>query len=59
MFLLKKKTSLPSAAEALPGRAERMPIPAKHFVLGTPLDGDFLGMKLAMFGMGCVWGAER
>lgn len=59
MFLLKKKTSLPSAAEALPGRGERMPIPAKHFVLGTPLDGDFLGMELAMFGMGCFWGAER
>jgi peptide-methionine (S)-S-oxide reductase len=48
-----------SEAEALPGRDERMPVAAKHFVHGTPLDGDFDGMQLAQFGMGCFWGAER
>jgi peptide-methionine (S)-S-oxide reductase len=36
-----------------------MPVPAAHFVLGVPLDGPFPGLELAMFGMGCFWGAER
>jgi peptide-methionine (S)-S-oxide reductase len=51
---------LPTRAEALPGRAERMPLPARHFVRGTPLDGPFAaGTEHAIFGMGCFWGAER
>src|SRR5205085_5257879 len=41
------------------GRAERMPIPAKHVVNGAPLEGPFPGKELAMFGMGCFWGAEK
>lgn len=53
------KTTMPSPSEALPGRSERMPVPARHAVLGTPLDGDFPGMAMAMFGMGCFWGVER
>ena len=45
---------------ALPGRAEKMPVSAKHAVLGTPLAPPFPdGMQLALFGMGCFWGAER
>jgi peptide-methionine (S)-S-oxide reductase len=37
-----------------------MPVPARHFVLGTPLEGPFPdGLEQAMFGMGCFWGAER
>jgi hypothetical protein len=35
-----------------------MPIPDRHFVNGAPLDGKFPGLELAMFGMGCFWGAE-
>jgi peptide-methionine (S)-S-oxide reductase len=54
------KRALPSAAEALAGRATRMPIPERHFVKGTPLAPPFPeGMQLALFAMGCFWGAER
>jgi peptide-methionine (S)-S-oxide reductase len=53
------KTTMPSPSEALPGRSERMPVPARHAVLDAPLDGAFPGMAMAMFGLGCFWGAER
>jgi peptide-methionine (S)-S-oxide reductase len=37
-----------------------MPVPARHFVNGNPLDGPFPeGYEMAMFGLGCFWGAER
>lgn len=37
-----------------------MPVPEKHFVLGTRLEPPFpAGMELALFGMGCFWGAEK
>jgi peptide-methionine (S)-S-oxide reductase len=56
----KKKLSLPTAAEALPGRSTRMPVPAQHFVNGHRLEPPFpAGMRLALFGLGCFWGAER
>jgi peptide-methionine (S)-S-oxide reductase len=50
---------IPSAAEALPGRAEAMPVPEQHFVLNTPLQGPFPGKRQIQFGMGCFWGAEK
>jgi peptide-methionine (S)-S-oxide reductase len=54
------KSKLPAAGEALPGRAEKMPVPAHHFVSGAPLESPFpAGIALATFGMGCFWGAER
>jgi peptide-methionine (S)-S-oxide reductase len=61
MFSLrKKKLEIPTAAEALPGRTQEMPVPARHFVNGHPLAPPFpAGMQLAMFGMGCFWGVER
>ncbi len=60
MLFARNKLKLPSAADALPGRAERMPIGQAHFVSGAPLDGPFAdGVRMAMFGMGCFWGAER
>jgi peptide-methionine (S)-S-oxide reductase len=54
------KPSLPTKAEALPGRAERMPVPDAHFVNHHPLQPPFpAGLQQALFGMGCFWGAER
>ncbi|MEI8333909.1 MAG: peptide-methionine (S)-S-oxide reductase MsrA [Chloroflexota bacterium] len=54
------KLRLPSRAEALPGRPEPILDPGVHTVLGTPLDGPFPpGTALAVFGMGCFWGAEK
>jgi peptide-methionine (S)-S-oxide reductase len=52
--------TLPTPAEALPGRAERMAVPAAHVVSGAPLEPPFpAGLSQALVGMGCFWGAER
>jgi peptide-methionine (S)-S-oxide reductase len=60
MFGVKKKLVLPSRDDALPGRVDIMPVPAAHFVHGRPLKPPFpAGMRSAMFGMGCFWGAEK
>ena len=61
MYDLSSKLTLPTPADALPGRAEPMPdVPDVHFILGTPLKPPFgEAMKAAMFGMGCFWGAEK
>ncbi len=45
--------------EALPGREEEMPAARRHAVLGTSAEPPWPGMSLAMFGMGCFWGAEK
>jgi peptide-methionine (S)-S-oxide reductase len=51
---------LPTPDEALPGRATRMPVAKRHFVNGAPLVPPFpTGLRLATFGMGCFWGAEK
>jgi peptide-methionine (S)-S-oxide reductase len=51
---------MPTAAEALPGRSTPMPVPERHFVNGARLTPPFPeGTRLALFGMGCFWGAER
>ncbi len=54
------KTKMVPQEKALPGRAEEMSVPSRHYVLGTPLKGPWPdGHELAYFGMGCFWGAER
>jgi peptide-methionine (S)-S-oxide reductase len=60
LFGFGKKLSLPTPEEALPGRAEEMPVPKRHYVNGNSLKPPYPGgMELAVFGMGCFWGAER
>ncbi|HEY9753124.1 MAG TPA: peptide-methionine (S)-S-oxide reductase MsrA [Coleofasciculaceae cyanobacterium] len=55
-----KKLTLPSPVEALPGRETPMPLSDRHFVNGHPLKPPYPeGMELALFGLGCFWGAER
>jgi peptide-methionine (S)-S-oxide reductase len=50
-----KMVGMPSPEPAPPGREERMPVPARHFVNGAPLEPPFAGMKKFLFGMGCFW----
>ena len=60
MFGAGRMTTFPTPAEALPGREERLPVPEKHFVSGNPLEPPFPeNMEIALFGLGCFWGAER
>ena len=56
----KKPLTIPTTTEALPGRAERMPVPEAHFINKHRLAPPFPeGLERAVFGMGCFWGAEK
>lgn len=51
---------MPPAEASLPGRDETMMVPEKHFVLGSRLAPPYPdGLEIAVFGMGCFWGAEK
>jgi peptide-methionine (S)-S-oxide reductase len=59
-FPKKRSPALPTPERCLPGRLERMAVPATHAVSGARLEPPFpAGTELALFGMGCFWGAER
>jgi peptide-methionine (S)-S-oxide reductase len=60
MFTRARKQTLPRPEEALSGRDTPMPVPERHAVLGTPMTGPWRqGLAVAVFGMGCFWGAEQ
>ncbi|MBT9371465.1 peptide-methionine (S)-S-oxide reductase MsrA [Rhizobium sp. CSW-27] len=63
MFLIdmfNKKTVMPTAEAALPGRVDPLATAEHHFVNGRPLKGPYPDhLHVAYFGMGCFWGAER
>jgi peptide-methionine (S)-S-oxide reductase len=59
-FLRRTAPSIPSPADALPGRSEPLPVPDRHYVNGAPLRGPWPdGTKTAIFALGCFWGAEK
>jgi peptide-methionine (S)-S-oxide reductase len=56
----RKSREMPGAAETLPGRGQAVEVPEAHFVNGNPIEGPFPDdAEIAVFGMGCFWGAER
>jgi peptide-methionine (S)-S-oxide reductase len=60
MMFFRKKAQMIRPEEALPGRAEPFPTARTHALNGRPLQGPYPeGTQMAMFGMGCFWGAER
>ena len=60
VWFFQKSVEMPSPEEALQGREMRVPVPEMHFVNGNPLEPPFRdGLQMALFGMGCFWGAER
>lgn len=60
MSFFTKKSEMPSPEDALPGRDQSMPVAARHALLGTPMTPPFADFaEVAIFGLGCFWGAER
>lgn len=60
MFGFGKKLELPSASDAIPGRAEPVPVAARNIVTGNPMTGPYPAhLRQVVFGMGCFWGVER
>ena len=52
-----KKAEMVNQEAALPGRDMHMPVPEKHFVLGTPMVAPWPDtMQTVIVGMGCFWG---
>ncbi len=54
------KSSMPTKEKALPGRVDAIKPPAQHYVNGHNMLAPYpQDAQLAMFGLGCFWGAER
>jgi peptide-methionine (S)-S-oxide reductase len=60
MFGFGRPSTLPDAADALPGRDAAIPTAERHFVNDATIRPPYPpGAELATFGMGCFWGAEK
>ncbi len=59
MYSIANKTRMVRPEDALKGRSRRVTVAPRHVVLGTPMEPPFPGMEIAVFGLGCFWGAER
>ena len=60
MALFRRKSTMPAADAALPGRSTPLRVPETHFVNGHRVVPPFpAGLREAMFALGCFWGAER
>ena len=64
MLFSRHKITLPTREESLPGRDEAwFPLSERHRVLDAPLVTDASnipeGYQVALFGLGCFWGAEE
>ncbi len=59
MGLFNREPRMPTKEESLPGREQQMRVAGTHFVLGTPMQPESDGLEVAIFGLGCFWGAER
>jgi peptide-methionine (S)-S-oxide reductase len=60
MALFRRKSTMPAADAALPGRSTPLKVPETHFVNGQRIVAPFpAGMREALFGLGCFWGAEK
>ena len=54
-----RKTKMVERDKALRGRVAKMPVAPRHAIHGTSMEEPFPGMEMALFGMGCFWGAEK
>jgi peptide-methionine (S)-S-oxide reductase len=60
MRFLSKAPAMPTPAEVLPGRPDPMEIPERHYVSGARIAPPWPdGIRTAVFGLGCFWGAEK
>ncbi len=58
--MLRRPLTMPTPAEALPGRPDPMPVPERHFVSGARIVPPWPdGHEVADLALGCFWGAER
>jgi len=60
MFFNQNKINIPARDNALPGREMPVQTAETHYILGRKLKAPFPDqMEIAVFGLGCFWGAER